>query len=42
VERVSAQQLAEWAAEAREGWRVPGLAVGLLYDGETVVAARTE
>jgi CubicO group peptidase (beta-lactamase class C family) len=39
VERVSAQQLAEWAAEARERWSVPGLAVGVLHDGETVVAA---
>jgi hypothetical protein len=42
VERVSGQQLAEWAAEAREGWSVLGLAVGLSHDGETVVAARTE
>jgi hypothetical protein len=42
VERVSAQQLAEWVAEARVRWSVPGLAVGLLYKGETVVAARTE
>jgi CubicO group peptidase (beta-lactamase class C family) len=39
VERVSAQQLAEWAAEARERWSVPGIAVGLLYDRETVFAA---
>ena len=39
MERVSAQQLTEWAAEARERWSVPGLAVGLLHDGETVVAA---
>jgi CubicO group peptidase (beta-lactamase class C family) len=39
MERVSAQQLAEWAAEARERWSVPGLAAGLLRDGETVVAA---
>jgi hypothetical protein len=39
VERVSAQQLAEWAAEARERWSVPGLAVGLLHHGETVVPA---
>jgi len=39
VERVSAQQLAEWAAEARERWSVPGIAVGLLYDGETMFAA---
>jgi CubicO group peptidase (beta-lactamase class C family) len=39
VERVSAQQLAEWAAEAREHWTVPGIAVGLLYDRETMFAA---
>jgi CubicO group peptidase (beta-lactamase class C family) len=39
VERVSAKELAEWAAEARERWSVPGLAVGLLHDGETVFAA---
>jgi CubicO group peptidase (beta-lactamase class C family) len=39
VERVSAQQLAEWVAEARERWSVPGIAVGLLYDRETVFAA---
>ena len=39
MERVSAQQLAEWAAEARERWSVPGIAVGLLYDRETVFAA---
>jgi len=39
MERVSAQQLAEWAAEAQERWSVPGLAVGLLHHGETVVAA---
>jgi CubicO group peptidase (beta-lactamase class C family) len=39
VERVSAEQLAEWAAEARERWSVPGIAVGLLYDRETVFAA---
>jgi CubicO group peptidase (beta-lactamase class C family) len=39
MERVSAEQLAEWAAEARERWSVPGIAVGLLRDGETVVAA---
>src|SRR2546426_2485625 len=39
MERVSAQRLAEWAAEARERWSVPGLAVGLFHDGETVVVA---
>jgi CubicO group peptidase (beta-lactamase class C family) len=36
MERVSAQQLAEWAAEARERWSVPGLAIGVLQDGEIV------
>jgi CubicO group peptidase (beta-lactamase class C family) len=39
VERVSAQQLAEWAAEARERWNVPGIAVGVLQDGAVVSAA---
>jgi len=39
VERVSAQQLAEWAAEARERWNVPGIAVGVLQDGEAVAVA---
>ena len=39
MERVSAQQLGEWAAEARERWSVPGIAVGLLYDRETMFAA---
>jgi CubicO group peptidase (beta-lactamase class C family) len=39
VERVSTQQLAEWAAEARERWSVPGIAVGLLYDREIMFAA---
>src|SRR5438552_4212637 len=39
MERVSAQRLAEWAAEARERWSVPGIAVGLFYDGETFVVA---
>jgi CubicO group peptidase (beta-lactamase class C family) len=39
MERVSGQQLAEWAAEARERWTVPGLAAGLLRDGELVTAA---
>jgi CubicO group peptidase (beta-lactamase class C family) len=39
MERVSAQQLAEWAAEARERWSVPGIAVGVLYDAEVTTAA---
>src|SRR4051794_18002942 len=39
MERVSAQQLEEWAAEARARWSVPGLAVGLFHDGETITAA---
>lgn len=39
MERVSAQQLAEWAAEARERWSVPGLAIGVLQDGAVVSAA---
>jgi len=39
MERVSAQQLAEWAAEVRARWSVPGIAVGLIHDGETVTAA---
>jgi hypothetical protein len=37
MERVSAEQLAEWAAEARERWSVPGLAVGLFHEGENIV-----
>src|SRR6266536_44243 len=37
--RISAEQLAEWAAEARERWSVPGIAVGILRDGEVVTAA---
>ncbi len=39
MERVSPEQLAELAAEARERWSVPGLAVGVLRDGEVVLAA---
>src|SRR5439155_1153746 len=39
MERVSAQRLAEWVADARERWSVPGIAVGLFLDGETVVFA---
>src|SRR5216117_2268560 len=39
MERVSPEKLAEVAAEARERWSVPGLAVGVLRDGEIVTAA---
>jgi CubicO group peptidase (beta-lactamase class C family) len=39
MERFSAQQLAEWAAEARERWSVPGIAVGVFHEGETVAVA---
>src|SRR5919197_4840293 len=39
MERVSGDLLAEWTAEARERWHVPGIAVGLLQDGDAVFAA---
>jgi CubicO group peptidase (beta-lactamase class C family) len=39
MEPVSMEQLAAWAGEARGRWSVPGLAVGVLRDGEVVVAA---
>jgi CubicO group peptidase (beta-lactamase class C family) len=39
MERVSPDKLAEVAAEARERWNVPGLAVGVLQGGEIVMAA---
>ena len=39
MEWVSPEKLAEVAAEARERWNVPGLAVGVLRDGEIVTAA---
>jgi CubicO group peptidase (beta-lactamase class C family) len=39
MERVSTEQLANVAAEARERWNVPGLAVGVLQDGDVVMAA---
>ena len=39
MDRVSPEKLADVAAEARERWSVPGLAVGLLRDGEIVMAA---
>jgi hypothetical protein len=38
--RVTAKTLAEWASEARERWSVPGIAVGVLQDGEAVPGAR--
>ena len=38
MEPVSAQELAEWAAEARERWLVPDIALGVLRD-EIVTAA---
>src|SRR5215470_12747817 len=39
IARVSLGELAELAAEVREQWNVPGLAVGVLRDGEVVMAA---
>jgi CubicO group peptidase (beta-lactamase class C family) len=39
MEPVSTDQLAAWAGEARERWSVPGLAVGILRDGEVVAVA---
>jgi CubicO group peptidase (beta-lactamase class C family) len=39
MQRVSAEQLTELAAEARERWNVPGLAVGVLRKGDTLMAA---
>ncbi len=39
MERVSPETLAELAAETRERWNVPGLAVGVLRNGEIVLAA---
>jgi CubicO group peptidase (beta-lactamase class C family) len=39
MERVAPEKLAEVAAEARERWNVPGLAAGVLRDGEIVMAA---
>jgi len=38
--RVTAKNQAEWASEARERWSVPGIAVGVLQDGEAVAGAR--
>lgn len=39
MERVSAQQLEQWVAEARQRWNVPGIAVGVLRAGEAVAVA---
>jgi CubicO group peptidase (beta-lactamase class C family) len=39
MERVSAQKLAETAAQARQRWSVPGIAVGVLEDGAVVSVA---
>ena len=39
MQPVSTDQLAAWAGEARERWSLPGLAVGVLRDGEVVAAA---
>jgi len=39
MERVSAQQLEQWVAEARQRWNVPGIAVGVLRTGEAVAVA---
>jgi len=36
MEPVSAQQLEQWVAEARQRWNVPGIAVGVLGAGEPV------
>jgi CubicO group peptidase (beta-lactamase class C family) len=38
MERVSAEQLAAWAAAARERWNVPGIAAGMLRNGEVITA----
>jgi CubicO group peptidase (beta-lactamase class C family) len=38
MERVSAESLAGYVREARERWSIPGMAVGLLQAGETVIA----
>ena len=41
IDGISTQQLAGWAAEARERWTVVGLAVGVLSDGKGFVNAAT-
>lgn len=44
MERVSGDRLAQLVRDAREHWRIPGIAVGLWYDGEvtTVVGGVRE
>src|SRR3954465_8512060 len=39
MERISAEQLAESVAEARRRWSIPGLAIGVLQDGELLSVA---
>jgi CubicO group peptidase (beta-lactamase class C family) len=39
MERVSAQQLEQWVAEARQRWNVPGIAAGVLRAREAVAVA---
>jgi CubicO group peptidase (beta-lactamase class C family) len=39
MERVSPEQLAELAAEARQRWSVPGLAIGVLRGSEVLMGA---
>ncbi|HEV3478350.1 MAG TPA: serine hydrolase domain-containing protein [Gaiellaceae bacterium] len=39
VEPVSSDELAACVREARARWSIPGMAVGVLHDGETVTAA---
>jgi CubicO group peptidase (beta-lactamase class C family) len=39
VEPVSSDELASWVSEARAQWSIPGIAAGVLRDGETVTAA---
>jgi CubicO group peptidase (beta-lactamase class C family) len=36
MERVSAEQLEQWVAEARQRWNVPGIAVGVSRAGEAI------
>jgi CubicO group peptidase (beta-lactamase class C family) len=39
MERVSAEQLEQWVAEARQSCNMPGIAVGVLRAGEGVAVA---
>ena len=39
MERVSAEQLEQWVAEARQCWNVPAIAVGVSRAGEAVAVA---